>query len=98
MLAGHHFGVLWEPGAPGNVWFSYGGNRTLTAQAQGDKSNAAITISQHKSLFNHFQQDQYTQEGPSFLGGVPSVFQNISKPPEQNRAAGEGEEGIEKGG
>ncbi|TNN75564.1 hypothetical protein EYF80_014210 [Liparis tanakae] len=26
-----------------------------------------------------------------------AVFQNISKPPEQNRAAGEGEEGIEKG-
>jgi len=31
-------------GAPGNVWFSYGSNKAPTTQAQGDKSNAAITI------------------------------------------------------
>lgn len=38
---------------------------------ESDKSNAVIAVSphpRHKSPFNHFQQDQYAQEMPSFWG------------------------------
>lgn len=76
--------VLWVLGAPGIHGFLTAATGAPTKRARGDKSNAVITIptlpAQHKSLFNHFQQDQYAQERPSFLGSL-QFSSTLERPP-----------------